>query len=176
MTTLTAVPRPNDMMIAADTTATGTTTAHPATRSTGRLPRRAYQAGSIGSLFIGALHTFVHQTELAGPELQSRFAQMGDIAVSGGMTPSWDLFQALSLLMGFFAMTIGAVNLGALRASGRPPLEICVANIAMLIGVIAIGYAYLGPMQVYGGYFGITMFAIPPIAACRAALTDRRAR
>lgn len=132
-----------------------------------KLARHTFRIGSIGFIAIGALHTYVHLTELAGDELQGRFDQMGDIMVQGGNTAAWDLFQGLSLLMGFFSIILGITNLAAQRAAGRPPVGVSLANVAMLGSIVIIGVLHLGPLQVYGGMFGITMFAIPVIAAVR---------
>ena len=130
-----------------------------------RLARRAFIAGSIGFVFIGGLHTVVHLIDLAGPELEARFQRLGTIDVSGESVRSWDLFQGISLLMGLFSMTIGLIDLGALRSTGPdqlPPVPVAVANITMLMAIIAVGAAYLGPLQVYGGLFGIACFGVGP--------------
>jgi len=133
------------------------------------LARRFYLAGCFGGVFIGSLHTYVHLKELAGDDLKARFDEFGTIAVSGTMTPAWDLFQALSLLMGVFALTLGLVNIAALMAAAnrRPPIGVCAINIAMLIFVIAMGVLYLGPTQIYGGIGGIIAFGVPIVSQLR---------
>ena len=130
----------------------------PADRQTFRGPRATYIAGCLAFIAIGALHTYVHATQLFGAELQGRFDAMGSIDVSGTTTASWDLFQGVSWLMGFFAIALGLANLGALRRGERPPTLNCVATIVMLASITIIGWAYLGPMQLFGGPFGIGLF------------------
>lgn len=126
-----------------------------------KLGNRTFHIGSIGFIAVGALHTVTHYLELSGTDLQRRFDELGDIAVSGTMATSWDLFQGVSWLMGLFSITLGAVNLSAIRAAGgRPPLGACLASLAMLAMVVVVGVAHLGPLQVYGGIFGMTMFAV----------------
>jgi len=134
-----------------------------------KLARRTYRIGSFGFIGIGALHTYAHVTELAGEELKGRFDEMGTILVQGTDAASWDLFQGVSLLMGFFSIVLGFANLAAERAAGRPPAGVSLVNIAMLVSVMIVGVLYLGALQVYGSMFGITMFAIPVLAAWRSA-------
>ncbi|MGH1492865.1 MAG: LIC_13387 family protein [Acidimicrobiales bacterium] len=135
-----------------------------------RTARVCYLIGSIGFIFIGLLHTVTHWLELAGPALRQRFDEMGLIEVSGQEVTSWDLFQGTSLLMGFFSMAIGFGAIGALRAvasDGLPPLGTALTNIVALLGVMAIGVAHLGPIQIWGGLFGIAMFAPTVLASVR---------
>ena len=139
-------------------------------QSSTKIRRRAYMAGSVGFIAVGALHTVTHLLDLKGSDLEARFMELGNIKVSGTLATSWDLFQGISWLMGLFSFTLGVVNMSALKAAGgTPPLGICMANIAMLGAIAVVGNAHLGPLQVYGGIFGMTMFAI-------AALGGRRAR
>jgi len=117
--------------------------------------------GSVGFIAVGALHTATHAFELSGPDLQQRFDELGGVEVSGTVATSWDLFQGVSWLMGLFSIALGLVSLSAIRAaSGRPPLGVCLANIGMLAAIGVVGLAHLGALQVYGGIFGMTMFAI----------------
>lgn len=129
-----------------------------------KLGRRAYLVGSVGFVVVGLLHTVTHLLELTGPELEQRFNELGDIEVSGTIATSWDLFQGVSSLMGLFSIALGLVSLNAINASGgRPPIGVCLANITMLAAIAAVGVAHLGPLQLYGGIFGITMFALAAI-------------
>lgn len=141
-----------------------------------KLASRTYRVGSIGFIAIGALHTYAHLSELAGDELKERFDDMGTILVQGTDAAAWDLFQGISLLMGFFSVILGVANLAAQRAAGRPPVGVSLANMAMLASIAVIGMLYLGPLQVYGGMFGIAMFAMPVIAALRANADRAAAR
>ena len=133
-----------------------------------RKPARVtYVLGSIGFLVIGSLHTVVHLLSMSGAPLEARFRQLGTIDLNGQATASWDLFQGTSLLMGFFSLAVGLVNLGALHAVGRqalPPVLVAVANVAMLASIVAIGALHLGPIQIYGGGVGIVLFTVGIIA------------
>ncbi len=126
-----------------------------------KLGRRAYLVGSAGFVVVGLLHTVTHLLALTGTELERRFAELGDIEVSGTIATSWDLFQGVSWLMGSFSIALGLVSLNAINAAGgRPPLGVCLVNIAMLATIAVVGAAHLGPLQIYGGIFGITMFGL----------------
>lgn len=132
------------------------------------LARKAFAVGSMGFIFIGGLHTVVHLMDLAGPDLQRRFTEFGAIEVSGQSTASWDLFQGISLLMGLFSVAVGLIDLSALRVTAEnelPPVGVAVANMLMLTAIVLVGAAYLGPIQIYGGMFGITVFGIGPAVA-----------
>lgn len=136
--------------------------------------RRTYIAGSIAFIAIGALHTAVHFAQLRGTELKARFDAFGDIDVSGDMEPAWNLFQATSILMGLYGIALGVINLFALRAAknGRPPVGICLATIAMLVGIIVVAIPYLGAMQLYGSMVGIICFGMPAVQTLRANAQD----
>lgn len=130
-----------------------------------KLGRRTFVVGSVGFVLVGALHTAVHFGELAGEELEQRFNELGDIEVNGTIATSWNLFQGVSWLMGLFSIALGLASLSALRAAqGRPPLGTCLTNMAMLGAVVVVGVAHLGPLQIYGGLFGMAMFAIAAVA------------
>lgn len=131
-----------------------------------KLGQRTYLVGSIGFVVVGLLHTVTHGLELTGAELEQRFADLGNIDVSGTLSTSWDLFQGVSWLMGLFSIALGLLSLSAISAAGgRPPLAACVVNISMLAMIVVIGAAHLGPLQIYGGMFGITMFTVAAIGA-----------
>ena len=50
---------------------------------------------------------------------------------------------------------------GAIKAAeGRPPIGARLTNIATLAMIAVVGAAHLGPLQIYGGIFGVAMFAI----------------
>ncbi|MEE9415879.1 MAG: hypothetical protein V3V01_11380 [Acidimicrobiales bacterium] len=126
------------------------------------IARRTYLIGSFGFIAIGLLHSATHFLELSGADLESRFEALGSIDVSAQTVASWDLFQGTSLLMGLFSVAIGLGAIGALKAVGpmaNPPIGTSVVNIAALVGVMVIGKAYLGPLQIWGGLFGVLMFA-----------------
>lgn len=132
--------------------------------------RRMYLVGCIGFVFIGLLHTYVHATELRGDTLRTRFDALGDIDVNGELATSWDLFQGTSWLMGFFSIAIGISALAALLSHPKgaaPPAGVAATNIVALIGVIAIGFAHLGVLQIGGGLFGIAMFLPAAVTGVR---------
>ena len=120
-------------------------------------------------ILIGILHTVTQLTELSTPELEERYRVFGDIDVSGQTVAAWDLWQGTSLLMGFFAITIGLANLGALRSSAdrRPPVVNCLATIVVLLSITWVGWAYLGPTQLFGGPFGVVLFSTALLAGRR---------
>lgn len=135
--------------------------------------RRCYITGSIAFIFVGLLHTTTHLLELSGKPLEQRFLVMGNIDVSGQSVASWNLFQGISLLMGLFSIAIGFGALGGLRAarSGHPPVATAATNVATLLAIMLIGALHLGPLQIWGGVFGITMFMPTIIAAYRTSET-----
>lgn len=133
---------------------------------TEKLARRAFTTGAIGFVFIGVLHTVTHAAELSGPMLSDRFQAMGDIRVSGQTVSSWDLFQGTSLLMGAFSIGIGLLDLAILAANRRavrPLVGAAFVNMAVLAVVITVGMLHLGPLQVFGGLFGLAVFGYAAI-------------
>ena len=135
-----------------------------------RLGRVTFLIGAIAFIFIGALHTFVHMTELAGPELQDRFNAIGPVLLQGQDERAWDLFQGLSLLMGFFSMAFGVALIGALMQTPNettPHPIICISALALLVGIAAVGALHLSNFQVFGGLAGIVCFSVPLIARTR---------
>ena len=136
-----------------------------------QLGRITFLIGAIAFIFIGAMHSFVHLTELAGPELQARFDAMGPVLLQGNDERAWDLFQGLSLLMGFFSMAFGVALIGALMQTPKtmmPHPLICLSALALLVGIASIGALYLSNFQVFGGLAGIVCFAIPLVARIRS--------
>ena len=124
--------------------------------------RITFWIGSLGLIFIGALHTYVQLDELSGPELAAAFAQIGDIPIGEEAWPAFDLWQGLSLLMGFFSIALGLSNLAGLagRVEGLPARGVCIVNVIMMFAVTMVGVLFLGPIQSFGGPFGMTMFAL----------------
>lgn len=61
--------------------------------------------------------------------------------------------------------TIRARNRSATDTHQLPSIFVALANILMLTAIIAVGAAYLGPLQVYGGLFGIACFGVGPAMA-----------
>jgi len=132
-----------------------------------KLARLTFGIGSIAFIFIGALHTFVHLSELAGVDLRARFDGIGAIALQGDMVSAWDLFQGTSLLMGFFSLALGFILLSTLLRTPKgqvPHWSICLITCFMLLGISIVGGLYLSNFQLVGGLFGIVCFGLPAVA------------
>ncbi|MCH2076273.1 MAG: hypothetical protein MK180_05200 [Rhodobacteraceae bacterium] len=137
-----------------------------------RLSRMTFLVGAVTFIVIGVLHSFVHLTELAGPDLEARFDAVGPVALQGDSVRAWDLFQGLSLLMGAFSVTLGVVLIGILRETdplSPPPALVSLAVCVQLIVIAAVGGLYLSAFQIVGGVVGIALFAMPFIVALRRA-------
>ncbi len=139
-------------------------TANPTT-----ITRRLYQIGSLTFIAIGLFHTLVHFQDLSGGDLERRFDQVDPVMLGDDAVRSWDLFQGVSLLMGFFAIAIGAINLGALTGRATAPPVVGMVTIAALLAVIVVGFAYLGLLQTVGGAIGIGLFLPTALGVGRAA-------
>ncbi len=137
-----------------------------------KLARVLFVLPSVTFLFIGAAHTFVHLTELSTPEIEAALREIGEIGAGGGQVAEMrDLWHGLSLLMGFFSMGLGGVNLASLRAVGQdapPPVGVTLVSIMTLCAVGVIGALYLGPIQLFGAPFGIACYVASIIAGKRA--------
>lgn len=122
-------------------------------------------------IFIGAMHSYVHFTQMSGEELKLAFDAIGIVNVAGDQAAAWNLWQGLSILMGFFSIALGAVNLAALYAHPKttfPSITICAINILMLCVVFFTGYIYLGPIQMFGAPAGWLMFGFSAFGSWRA--------
>ncbi|MEL6689801.1 MAG: hypothetical protein AAFP28_05725 [Pseudomonadota bacterium] len=131
-----------------------------------------FLVGAVTFIVIGALHSFVHLTELAGPDLEARFDAVGPVVLQGDSVRAWDLFQGLSLLMGAFSATLGVVLIGILRATDAqtpPPALVSLAVCIQLVVIAALGGLYLSAFQIVGGVVGIALFAMPLFVALRRA-------
>lgn len=131
-----------------------------------RLGRTTFIIGSVVFILIGALHTFVQLTDMSASGIRGPLEAIGK--VENVDATAWELWAGLGLLMGFFAIALGASNLAGLfdrHGSGQPALGVCLVNIAMLISISTIGVLYLGPLQLAGGPIGGVLFGIPAIAA-----------
>lgn len=134
-----------------------------------RIARRLFTIGSITFIVIGGFHTQVHLADMSSADLKAEFDQIAPLRG----TDVWHLWNGLSLLMGFFAMAIGAANLAGLRARGPeawPAIGVCLVNAAALVAVGTIGVLHLGPLQTVGGPIGVLLFGLPALWA----VTERR--
>lgn len=128
--------------------------------------------GGCGLAFIGIglMHPFVHINELSGPDLRTRFDSIGPIALQGNQERAWDLFQGISLLMGVFSMTIGALLLVVLRATPKgqvPSAGVSLITIVTLFAVLWVGAVYLSALQVVGGGTGALLLLLPLVHSLR---------
>lgn len=153
-------------------TVQGTTTTQQTNTAARRpLARTLYIIGSLAFIGIGLMHTFVHFQDLSGSDLERRFDQIDPVMLGEDPYRAWELFQGISLLMGFFAIAIGVINLGALAGRAVAPAAVGMANIATLIAVITVGFLYLSALQTVGGTIGIGLFL--PTALSRPSVGQR---
>lgn len=131
------------------------------------LSRATFAIGSVAFVFIGLMHSFVHLTELSGADLGARFQRVGPIDLQGGQVLAWDLFQGMSLVMGFFSCVLGVVLLGAILGTPRdqvPHWAIGGAACLVQAGIAVVGAHCLSSFQVIGGGMGIICFGVPILA------------
>ena len=127
-----------------------------------KLARLLFLVGALTFIGIGAMHSFVHVTELSGAGLEGRFDQLGPVLLQGDEVRAWDLFQGLSLLMGAFSIALGLVLLGCWlgsRPRALPHPLVPLAVLAQLLVIMGVGWLYLSPFQVIGGAVGLALFA-----------------
>jgi hypothetical protein len=126
--------------------------------------RITFGIGCITFLVIGVLHLYVHFAEMSGNALEQRFNEMGMMELQGDQIRLWDLFQGISILMGFFSAALGVALWGILHAtpSDKVPNRItCIAMMILLAGISVVGAIYLTSFQLYGGIAGVVMFGFP---------------
>ncbi|MEM9852905.1 MAG: hypothetical protein AAF841_00505 [Pseudomonadota bacterium] len=129
-----------------------------------RLARALYIFVAVAFVFIGLLHTQVHFADLASPALEARFDAVGPVLLQETQVRAWDLFQGVSLLMGFFSAALGLTLIAALITAGRgalPHTTLFLPVIAQLIAIAVIGALYLSPFQLIGGIVGALCLAFP---------------
>ncbi|MCH2093714.1 MAG: hypothetical protein MK160_01195 [Rhodobacteraceae bacterium] len=129
-----------------------------------RLSRRTFAAGSIAFIVIGIMHTYVHFAELAGDDLRARFLGIGPVALQGSAVSAWDLFQGISLLMGFFSTALGLILLAILIQVPRthvPHWFISLTTCVILLAISIVGALFLSNFQLIGGLIGILCFGLP---------------
>ncbi len=137
-----------------------------------RVGRATFLIGSITFVVIGIAHTLTQFTTLSSPEVQAAYRAGGAIEVSGRSVDGWDLFAGVSVLMGLYAITIGATGLVALATTGRadvlPPPGHSAITVITLAAIAVVGAILLGPLQLVGGLAGIALFGLPLVAALRS--------
>ncbi len=136
-----------------------------------RVGRATFRIGSITFIVIGIAHTLTQFTTLSSPQVQEAYRAGGPIEVSGQSVDGWDLFAGVSILMGLYAITIGATGLVALATTARvdrlPPAGHSAINVVTLAAIATVGATLLGPLQLVGGLAGIVLFGLPLLAALR---------
>lgn len=137
-----------------------------------RYGRLAHLIGSWTFVGIGAGHTATQFTTLSSDRVQEQYRAGGDIEVSGQVVDGWELFAGTSILMGVFAIALGALSLAALRTTTRadrltPPIFPTI-GLAVVFCVLAVGATLLGPLQLYGGAAEMMMFGLPLLAVLRS--------
>jgi len=133
-----------------------------------KLAKILYGMNSVTCIFIGTLHTIVHYSDLVTDEIKERLDFSA--SVSGMETSIWDLWQGMSLMMGYLLIIIGLLNLSIIARLDKdsyPPISASVILIIMLAGVIYAGVHYFSAWQVYGGAIGILLQSICLILSIR---------
>lgn len=137
-----------------------------------RLGRLTHLIGSWTFIAIGAGHTATQFTTLSSDRVQDQYRAGGDIEVSGQVVDGWELFAGTSILMGVFAIALGALSLAALRTTTRhdrlTPAIFPTIGLAVVLCVLAVGASLLGPLQLYGGAAGVVMFGLPLLAVLKS--------
>ncbi len=142
--------------------------------------RTAFIVGALAFLAIGALHTQVHFAGLSGTGLATRFRAIGPVALGGDEVSPWDLFQGVSLLMGFFSAALGLVLIGIwaeYRRGITPHPLVSAAVIVQLVAIAGVGVLYLSNFQTVGGTIGVALFPVPlwdSMKTRRAAIAGAR--
>ena len=135
------------------------------------LARSAHMIGSITFIAIGTLHTITQFTTLSSERVKAAYRAGGPIEVSGQVVDGWDLFAGTSVLMGVYAIAIGAFNLAALSTTTRPdrlaPPIVLAITLGVLWVILAVGATLLGPLQFFGGIAGLVLFGLPLVDALR---------
>ncbi len=120
------------------------------------LAKLLYGANAVTCIFIGVMHTVAHYADLKTENIKTLLNHK--IPVSGTEAYIWDLWQGMSLMMGFLLIVIGILHLSIIQRIKKaeyPPISGSLIMIFMLVGVIYAGVNFFDKWQVYGGIFGI---------------------
>ena len=118
-------------------------------------------AGSVFTILIGALHTFVHFQDLVKPEVQKNLQQ--EIMIMGESQTMWNTWGIMSFMMGMSFIVIGLLNIhifNQLSKDEYPPSMGILAMVIYLLSVIYVGYEFAQAPQLYGGFFGLILISI----------------
>lgn len=125
-------------------------------------------AGCIFPIFIGALHTITHFSQLMTPELH-QFLQK-EVVIFEEAQPIWNTWGIVSFMMGASMVIIGLLNISAFRKLSKteyPPIISLGAMIIFQFCVIYVGYEFEQSFQFYGGIFGGLLFLVSLILTLR---------
>ncbi|MEM9846684.1 MAG: hypothetical protein AAF847_02250 [Bacteroidota bacterium] len=114
--------------------------------------------GILFPILIGALHTWVHFTELTKPEVQQ--ALSNPIFLMGKAQPLWNTWGVMSFMMGISFIIIGLLNLAMRQHHSWKAYPFLSAIVAMLLYyccVIYVGHTFQAMPQYYGGIFGLLL-------------------
>lgn len=123
-----------------------------------KLAKVLYGMNGVTCIFIGVLHTIAHYSELLTEDIKTRLDHK--IVVTGLESNIWDLWQGMSLMMGYFIIVIGVLHLfiiSQIQKNNYPPIGASIIMILMLLGVIYAGLNFFSIWQVYGGIMGIAL-------------------
>lgn len=115
----------------------------------------------IMPILIGALHTYVHFTELLTPEVFEHLKPT--VLINGKQTPLWNAWGLVSFMMGASFILIGLLNLIAFRKLDKlapPPIANSVIIVLFLICVIYAAHTFHAPEQFYGSIVGLVFMTI----------------
>ena len=112
--------------------------------------------GCFFPIIIGALHTFVHFSDLVTPEVKDLLKTK--IIVLGKQQFIWNTWGIVSFMMGMSFIVIGLLNISFIRKLSKedsPPISAVLAMIIYFTSVTYVGYEFNGVFQFYGGIFGL---------------------
>lgn len=128
--------------------------------------RISFVFASVTMILVGLIHTAVQVAYLQSPELIAHLRAFGAIPEVLNAYVD-DLWLGLSHLMGYFAITLGFVNLAAFQLLDRdqpPTVLLALPNMMMGVAVGIIGLLYLSAFQMFGGPLQIVLFGLALIA------------
>lgn len=124
--------------------------------------RRMFIVGNV-TLVLGAIvHSVVHALDLMGPELERAVRGAGTVDVQGVPVEIWDVLQGQSMLYGVVVLALALSNLASLHGRSLPNLGVALAGVGMFACMTVVGLLHLGPLQVFGGPFGMLLFGFTP--------------
>lgn len=123
----------------------------------------------IMPILIGALHTYVHFTELLTPEVFEHLTPK--VLINGKQTPLWNAWGLVSFMMGTSFILIGLLNLVAFRKLDKlapPPIGNSLIIVLFLICVIYAAHTFHAPEQFYGSIVGLIFMTISIVLSLKS--------